>query len=142
MKIIVRPRQCGKTTELLEYAATYGYTIMTISHRECERLKRVAKEMDLNIEEPLSVQEYPDCVCSKSFRGIVIDNADMVLRHFLRDVLPSCNANLAMITMCGVPDHEYDKYKCIEQWEQFRVFNPELTYLEFCNFKYGLKLEE
>jgi len=139
MKVIVRPRQCGKTTELLEYAAFYGYTILTHKHADCKRLLDLAHDMGLDIPEPISVTTYPDCACSKVFKGIIIDNADLIMKHFLRDILPSCNGNLAMMTMSGVPEHEYDEHGDVEQWEEFRQYNPDLHYREFAKFKYNLE---
>jgi hypothetical protein len=41
MRIIVRPRQGGKTTELLRMAAEHGYTVVCATTREAQRLYRI-----------------------------------------------------------------------------------------------------
>ena len=90
MTIVIRKRRFGKTTELIKKAAeTKGY-IVCINLNECSRVFAVSKEMGLDINFPISFDEF----LSKKYHGqgiknFLIDNADMLLQE-LSSVPISC----------------------------------------------------
>mgnify|MGYP001012134399 FL=1 len=58
MKIIYKPRQSGKTLEVIKMSAETGYRIVCHSQSECSRVFHVAQEMGLNIPFPMSIDEF------------------------------------------------------------------------------------
>ena len=131
MKIIVRPRQMGKTTELILIAEKTQATIICRKCETAKSVKRMALEMGCNIPEPTSYTN------TKNIEGnFLIDNADWILSAFLK--IPQ--HLIVGIAMDGVPEIDWDERQDIEQWEEFRRTRPDLTYKKFCEFKYNMKL--
>lgn len=85
MKIIMRPRGQGKTTELLYTSEVTDYRIICSTQQEKESLKRQALELNLFIPTPMTCKEY---LCGRGRRGlkdkgIMIDNVEMILPEIL-----------------------------------------------------------
>lgn len=86
MKIIARPRQSGKTTELIKMSAETGY-IMAVPNIENKIwVMEKAKEMGLNIPEPFTHDQFIDLDYEdEGIKGFLIDNAEYLLKK-LTDV--------------------------------------------------------
>lgn len=130
MKVIVRPRQMGKTTDLIKYAAEIDATIVCLNEHMAKSIYRLAKDMGCNIHTPTPYTRLR-CVSGT----ILIDNANMILANLLK--YPE--HMIGGVVLDGVPDVNYSQLKDGEQWEEFRKFNPDMTYNEFAKFKYGMK---
>lgn len=87
MKIIAKPRRMGKTTEIIKRAAKdFGY-IVCLSHAECHRIAKQAKELTLDIPFPLTFDEYiGGHFHGKGIKSFHIDNADWLLSIFSKGV--------------------------------------------------------
>ena len=85
MRIELRNRQSGKTNDMLLRAHGTKNVIVCINFTEVKRLKMVAKELELDIMEPVTFGEFingnPRAV---DFEGYYIDNADMLLQQLAR----------------------------------------------------------
>lgn len=79
MKISLKPRQSGKTAELIKKSAETGAYIVCRSLHQANRLQMRAKSMGLEIPLPISY----DCFIHKRYAGenmsLLIDDADMLL---------------------------------------------------------------
>jgi hypothetical protein len=87
MEIISRPRQQGKTTDLIKYAAENFNYIVCNSIKEVERVARLAKELKLDIPYPVT---YDEVLCGRYYgrgiKGFAIDNAEQFIQAAVKDV--------------------------------------------------------
>lgn len=84
MKVIVRPRQTGKTTQLIYTSSTLDCPILVTTKKEAERLLFEAKKLGLYIPDPISVYE----LIEGKFQGmsntkILADESQEILRILL-----------------------------------------------------------
>lgn len=149
MKVIVRPRQCGKTEELLQWAHEKNALIVCHNHQEAERLWKIIVDRGWagkthtymsthgEMPKPISWGSLPSSVCSMSYEAVAVDNVDLWLKSFLADkgLLPI--APLVGLTLSGVPEVDYNQNRDTDLWLEFQKTNPSLTYQEFCKCKYG-----
>ena len=87
MKVILKKRHEGKTTELVKMSAETHTYILTLNRKRVEEICRVADELGLHIPYPVTLEEY----YRTKFRGsfiteILIDDADDILREIFNDV--------------------------------------------------------
>lgn len=136
MKVIVRPRQCEKSTDIIKYAHLYGSHILTPSHNECDRLHDESKRIGYPIERDRFISAKD--VNYGNLKGIhitslVVDDVDIVLENMLEIV-----AKIKCISITGIPEFEYDEREDSKQYVEFSKYNPDLTFQEFSKFKYNL----
>jgi len=142
MKVIVRPRQCGKSKDLIEYAWTYDYHILCYNQHDACRLFSQAKALNCDIPKDRFISASSGGKLFKGMRikGLVVDNVDLVLSSLL-NILPECVSGsgdpIKLITTTGVNEHEYSEVEDYDQYQDFKTYRPNLTYVEFCKFKYG-----
>ncbi len=152
MKVIVRPRQCGKTTDLLKLANEHQALIITHNHYQADHLWKEMVSMGWSgrkhtcqaeydeVPKPVSWESLPCSIKSTSYRAVVIDNIDLIIKHMLNKhgliMTP-----LVGLTVSGIPEVFYDEMRDMEQFEDFKNTNPELTYPEFCKTKYGVEYD-
>lgn len=90
MKIIFRPRQTGKTDELIRISAQFEEQgecnyIVCSNHPEAYRIAQRAKEMDLQIGFPLTFDELiGQSYSSRNIKFFVIDNVELLLQYLSR----------------------------------------------------------
>lgn len=82
MKKIFRPRQRGKTTELIKLSEETGHYILVADRRRADCVFQMAEKMGCHILNPVTVYDY---FRTHGFRGsyikdILIDDADAVLQ--------------------------------------------------------------
>lgn len=83
MKVICRPRQMGKTYDLIKRCASEGGYIVCCAHKEVDKVYNMAKCMNLNIPFPITYTEfilghYPPAGVKKFH----IDNLDLCLQMY------------------------------------------------------------
>ena len=79
---IFRPRQLGKSTELIKISAETGHYIVTANRIRAKVLFEQAQKLGYNIPNPFTVEDY---LRSRKLKGsfiknILIDDADAVLQ--------------------------------------------------------------
>lgn len=86
MNIICKPRNCGKTYDLIMESARTGHPIVTATSAEARFVNEEAKRMRVHIKQAISVREYEifknngSLFNSLSWTGkVLIDNVDLVL---------------------------------------------------------------
>ena len=86
MNIICKPRNCGKTYDLIMESARTGHPIVTATSAEARFINEEAKRMRVHIKQAISVREYEifknngSLFNSLSWTGkVLIDNVDLVL---------------------------------------------------------------
>jgi hypothetical protein len=85
--LIVRPRQGGKTTELIQLAAEHRAYIVCLNMREAQRIAGQAKKAGLDIPFPLTVEEFSrGDFYSRGIRGFLFDNLDVMLERLAHGV--------------------------------------------------------
>ena len=84
MDIIHRPRQAGKTTEIIKRAAEEFLYIIVVNRHEADRVFAQAKDMGLDIPFPVTIQELMGSKATGiKVNGVAIDNAELILRHIV-----------------------------------------------------------
>ena len=82
MKIIFRPRQSGKTQELIKESSKEWSYIVCHSREEAKRISRIAMEMSLNIPFPITFDEFlGHKYHSKGIKSFLIDNVEWILEQ-------------------------------------------------------------
>lgn len=85
MKIIVKERGAGKTTQLLLSAHRHNGYLVVPSRKRAYQVAEMARQMDLDINFPLSFDEF----VKGQFHGrncepLWIDDVDLLLEHLAR----------------------------------------------------------
>lgn len=85
---IFRPRQSGKSTELIKISAETGHYIVTANRIRAKVLFEQAQKLGYNIPNPFTVEDY---LRSGKLKGsfikeILIDDADAVLQTIFNTV--------------------------------------------------------
>ncbi len=88
MKIIYRPRNTYKTTELIKESAETGIYIMTLTRKRADTILYHAQTLGLYIPNPVTLEDYKR---TNGFQGsfikeILIDDADDILKEIFRRV--------------------------------------------------------
>ena len=87
MKIIMRGRRNGKTTELIKMSAENGGYIVCRSHNAASMIKKQSKEMGLKIPYPITYAELlRKSYYAKGVKKLYIDDVDELLRTLTRGV--------------------------------------------------------
>ena len=87
MKKIIKPRQAGKTTDLIEISEKTGVYILTANRNRAECVFRMAQEQNRNIPFPVTLWDYQKTGFRGSFiNHILIDDAEEVLHELFRTV--------------------------------------------------------
>ena len=87
MKMFIESgRRSGKTTKLVQYSARTGKYILVRNFSEVENIIKIARDLDLNIPFPITINEIKKGQLrgSSIYReGILVDNAVSVLQVLL-----------------------------------------------------------
>lgn len=87
MKKIIKPRQAGKTTDLIEISEKTGVYILTANRNRAKCVFRMAQEQNRNIPFPVTLWDYQKTGFRGSFiNHILIDDAEEVLQELFRTV--------------------------------------------------------
>jgi hypothetical protein len=98
MKILLKPRASGKTTEAIKLAAKTHAYIVCKDRQRCFEIIRMADDMGLNIRNPVSFREVLQSIKKETrptgfVNNIIIDDAEMFLQFLFSTNL------IDMITM-------------------------------------------
>lgn len=87
MNKIIKPRQTGKTTELVKISAEKKVPILTHSLASKRMIEYLACELELEIPTPICVRhQYENCVLRKEIESVLVDDCDVVLGMLLEDM--------------------------------------------------------
>lgn len=92
MRYEIRGRQTGKTTELVKMSAKKDIPILCPNQNSAIRIKVIAKELMLNIPEPITVHDFKLDCRQRGYLDLLIDDAMQVLHGLI-----SCNIEYAMV---------------------------------------------
>ena len=82
MDKIIKERNSGKTTELIERSAKYGHYIVCCDHRESNNIQNHALRMGLKIPLPITYEEFVQKrYHGKFIDGFYIDELEMFLKY-------------------------------------------------------------
>lgn len=81
-KIIIKPRQTGRTTEMIKMAAEHNLYIVTTDRFRALNIAKMAKDLGLNILFPITVRELP-IQPNHATQEVLIDDADNVLERLV-----------------------------------------------------------
>jgi hypothetical protein len=91
MEIIQKPRNDGKTTELIKKSAENFSYIVCHDHQEAHRISEQARLMELNIPFPITFNEFLQGQFSgRGINSFLIDNADWLLNSLAKGVEIKC----------------------------------------------------
>ena len=95
MKIIVRPRQGGKTTELVKMAHKHNGYIVCLNHLEVARVFEESQHMECKINFPITFHEFLNHEYNdKGVKKFYIDNVEMLIQQLT-------NVPIEAITLTG-----------------------------------------
>lgn len=83
MKIISKPRQSGKSSELIKLSAETGSRIVCANHNLAKSIMLLADQLNLKIKRPIS---YNDNLSVLAEREILIDDYDLIITNILRSI--------------------------------------------------------
>ena len=87
MKKIIRPRQAGKSTELIRMSEETGAYIIVPNRQRAFALSQLARETGHQIPFPVTFLEYEQSRFRGSFvRHVLIDDADNLLEQIFKEV--------------------------------------------------------
>lgn len=135
MKIINLGRGQGKTTRLLYASEWQGAPILCASYENKKYLIYMAKELGLNIPEPVCVSDLfkeNGAVSKIKDKDILVDEAPWVLRMFLKNM--GTNSEVKAITLTS---DELDVMQCEENHNEYidKLIND---YKKYVNSALGL----
>lgn len=81
MDLILKPRQAGKTTELIKMSNKEWLYIICCNKQRVEHISKMAQNMGLDIPYPISLGELP--LRSPYIKKVLIDDADDVLTYLI-----------------------------------------------------------
>jgi hypothetical protein len=82
MKVIATKRRKGKTIKTIEYAAKDGGYIVCKDQQEASRVFHFAKELGLDINFPLTFDEFLDKqFYARGIKSLYIDNLDLLIQY-------------------------------------------------------------
>ncbi len=85
MRIDIRPRQTGKTTDLIKECHETGGYIVCSNLREADRVFREAKRLGKPINLPITFNDFIYRTYSDmGIEKLYIDNVDMLLQHMTK----------------------------------------------------------
>lgn len=85
MKIVVRRRGSGKTTELIKECAAKGGYIVCHNDQAARHIQRLARKMNLSIPFPLTFEEFTGGhYYSAGVRRVYIDNLELCIKNVSR----------------------------------------------------------
>lgn len=93
MDILIGKRQYGKTTHLIRRSADEGVYILTSNYPRASEIFDMAKNMNLDIPYPVTLDEYLNYGFKGSSitrDGILIDDADQILEMIFAGVPIKC----------------------------------------------------
>jgi predicted AAA+ superfamily ATPase len=80
VKVIYKPRQSGKTTELIEMASIGGGYVVCHNRAEACSLERAARELGKSILFPITFDEYlSGAFAARNIKEFYIDNVELLL---------------------------------------------------------------
>lgn len=100
MKKIIKPRQAGKTTRLIELSEKTNAYILTANKRRALFVADLARKQNRNIPQPITVSDFRiGGFRGTQIRNILIDDADAVLSEIF-------GVRIDAITMTTYPGDE------------------------------------
>ena len=100
MKLIIKPRQSGKTSELIRMSEETNACILTPNWIMAEYTAEMAKKQGHDIPYPIALNDYMRTgLRDSNVRHILIDNADIVLQKIFSEYVRSNGVTIDAITM-------------------------------------------
>lgn len=101
MEKIIKPRQTGKTTDLIKISEKTGTYILTADRIRAGYVFNMAQEQNRNIPFPVALWDYQRTGFRGSFiNHILIDDADAVLQELFKTI------QIDALTMTGPEQHK------------------------------------
>lgn len=107
MRIIIKGRRQGKTTDLINLSHERGGYIITATHRDAYRIAQQAKDMGLHILFPMTMQEAARHSHPSNIREVYVDDLDRILPGLFGmkiEALTMTANNAAIVTGAEIPD--------------------------------------
>lgn len=93
-------RLCGKTTELVKRSHAEHLYIVCVDHGRVLNILRIAKELELDIPYPITVNELP--IQSRYVHKVLVDDIEEVLGRIIGADIIMASTNKQLVEMEGV----------------------------------------
>lgn len=90
-------RGCGKTTELIKLASVKHLYIVCASRQRVEYVAQLARELELEIPFPISIDELP--LRSRHIHEVLVDDIEDVIAALIRKPIKAATTSLKMLGM-------------------------------------------
>lgn len=91
MKIYIRDRRSGKTTDLIKESNEKWLYIVCANHLRAEYINRLAMKLDIDIPHPITVSELP--IRSPFIDKVLIDDVEDVLECIIGKQVETCTTS-------------------------------------------------
>lgn len=108
MKTIIKPRQGGKTTDLIKISSETKYPIIVRNQMEVNRVKQMAGELGLEIPDPLYIRDAMNTRMLYTSK-VLVDDAEFVLDFILHEVC-GCSVDTLTMVQRNEKGHEIDTH--------------------------------
>lgn len=98
IKTIIKPRQGGKTTDLLKMSAETGYPIIAKNVSEAKDLKKKAKNMGISIPDCITITQILNKNVKVEAKHVLVDDADYFINYITVKLIGCELAGLTMVT--------------------------------------------
>ena len=98
IKTIIKPRQGGKTTDLLKMSAKTGYPIVAKNISEAKDLKKKAKNMGISIPDCITITQILNKNVKVEAKHVLVDDADYFINYITVKLIGCELAGLTMVT--------------------------------------------
>jgi hypothetical protein len=102
VEIYAKPRQGGKTTDLIRLAADGFLYIVCVNHAEAYRIAEQAREMGFDIPFPMTWNEFVhDPPQGRQIKGFVIDNLDLCIQMMVPEPIRAVSLTMGAAVLPG-----------------------------------------
>ena len=114
MRVILKPRQCGKTTDLIQISAITGIPILALNRGRAVCIERRAYELGVLIPKPVVFTKtaiQPQDGRRHEIKDVLVDDADALLEEILFN-----KALLRPVVVSMTRSDEYSQGNDLKEW--------------------------
>lgn len=114
MKVIFKPKEAGKTYDIIKHCAKHGGYIVCRDYTHCKRIFEMSQEMNVNIPFPLTFHEVMSKYYGRGCNRFYKDDADEFLRVLFPDV------EIKSISITGTPPPKDNGQRTAQKKQQLK----------------------
>lgn len=102
MMVITRPRQAGKTHDLIKLAHEHGGYVVVIDQSEAQRVFKLSRELEMPVNLPITFKEFLDHkYYGAGVSNFYMDNLDVMIQGLTNNPIYAVTLNATATTEGG-----------------------------------------